>query len=735
MINNKSHLWITNGEVQEIENKPTSRNRDLGRDNFSHGEKLSLELKTIVENTTKLANDSLKEEDLVVFKVDLPENEKISNEQRQIFMQKEGIRLNFVKNDQQAIVSTTRSNFGRLTQRIENYKNQGRIKDFQYIDAFSVFTAEEKQSTSLRDKITRQEKSYTDVQMMIIPQIDEFTRDRIIGNIKQKLNGYSEFTSYILSDGTGIIRTSITTEQIKEISKDSAVCKIELTRFFEVFTSSISPTNFQLELDKNVKVEDLPVVVVLDSGINFPKNMENLIVEHWSHGLKNADMIHGTQVASKVVFGNIGEQLGIPLVPRARIIDCPIINEKTAENLLIQRVQQAVKTYSHITPIFNLSVNATLPIEGDEISIFGYELDVLTLKHGIKFVVSAGNHELYKTNNKLADILDDSDCRIASPADSMLNITVGAISGTEFPQAISRMNMVTSYSRVGPGFNGFRKPDLVAYGATISKDAVLPDKYAAVLLKDGTIGQNAGTSFSTPIVAGDLAEVLASLPSSNILLAETLLYHGARKLFEDDKLTEDEAVFNGNLYGRGLSCVEQAKYSDDNRVTFVRTGQINRLTKQRVKFYLPNVLNGTSRKDKVKISVTCVTEAPIDRNKGVDYLGAYIRASLHKIDIKGKNVCANPDIKEGRVKWDTCFHFEKTFSAFNAGDWEIWLELFSRWNVANDTNIAYAIAITVEDLSKKYDLYNNVLNEVNNRFIPINKIKINAAIKNQHFGK
>lgn len=32
--NNKSHLWITDGEVQNIENKPTARSKDLGRDAY-----------------------------------------------------------------------------------------------------------------------------------------------------------------------------------------------------------------------------------------------------------------------------------------------------------------------------------------------------------------------------------------------------------------------------------------------------------------------------------------------------------------------------------------------------------------------------------------------------------------------------------------------------------------------------------------------------------------------------
>ena len=393
-------------------------------------------------------------------------------------------------------------------------------------------------------------------------------------------------------------------------------------------------------------------------------------------------------------------------------------------------MQAAVKTYSNDSSIFNLSINSTIPIDGDEISIFGYELDVLTLKYGVKFVVSAGNHKLYLTNDNMEDILDDSDSRIAAPADSMLNITVGAISGTEFSQAINRMNMVTSYSRIGPGFNGFRKPDLVAYGATLNKSTVLPDKYATVLMKEGSIGQNAGTSFTAPKVAGDLAEILSSLPLNNILLAQTLLYHGAIKLYDEQNMTEGDAFFNGNLYGRGLSCVDQSIFSNENKVTFVRTGEINRLTKQRVKFYLPNILKGKSKKDKVKISVTCIADAPVDRTKGADYLGAYIRASLHKIDTKGKNVCANPSIKEGRIKWDTCYHFENVFSAFSVGDWEIWLELFSRWTVSNDMNIKYAIAITVEDLSQKYDIYNGIINEVNNRFVPMNTIKNSLKVNN-----
>ena len=214
--------------ILDIENKPTARSKDLGRDVAVHGAKLSNGLKEILQTQSQLVDDSLQNEDLVVFKVELPEQEKLSNEQHQNFMQKQGIRINFVKNDQQAIVSTTKKNFARLTNRVETYKTKGKIKNFQYIDSFSVVTVEEKQSAALRDQLIKSTDSSQDIQLMLIPQIDEYTRDRIVNNIKNKLKDCDEFTSYVLSDGTGIIRTSISIAQIKEISKDSAVCKYDI---------------------------------------------------------------------------------------------------------------------------------------------------------------------------------------------------------------------------------------------------------------------------------------------------------------------------------------------------------------------------------------------------------------------------------------------------------------------------------------------------------------------------
>lgn len=80
--------------------------------------------------------------------------------------------------------------------------------------------------------------------------------------------------------------------------------------------------------------------------------------------------------------------------------------------------------------------------------------------HNVQFVISSGNHKVWQTADSLGEVLDD-DTRISAPADSMLGITVGAIAGKEHPLSLSGVNEISPYSRRGPGFAGFTKPDLV----------------------------------------------------------------------------------------------------------------------------------------------------------------------------------------------------------------------------------------------------------------------------------
>jgi len=545
----RPHLLITEDDVKPFENKKQARSKDLGLDRFAHGTKLSSGLQEIVSAYTRVqGTDSLRDEDIRLFEVVLQEGEKFSNKTLREFLEQEGMTITSVRDSRHAIVSSPKARFDSLQQRVGNYRDNKRSnKKFQYIDSFHFPNPIEKQAPSIRDMLKKAETFPLDVEIMeqilpkgTDPQVQVRAEERLIALI-QKNQGIIQAKPYKLSDGTPIVRAEIPLGKLAKISGDTIVSRVAPTGFYATSPMYTVPAQAQMTLNPNISIDELPIVAVLDTGVDFPSELEPLIIEHWiPTGAAPGDKKHGTNVASKVAFENLGEQLasGV-LTPRARIIDCnirgldPDSNKPDRPDLIcnstmIARIKEAVLRFKDITKIFNFSSSEENPIQGDEISILGYELDVLAIQYGVKFTISAGNHHLYRSQNSLKDILQDDDIRIAAPSDSMLNIAVGAIVGAEHKEGLSRQFEIAPYSRIGPGFRGFRKPDIVSYAGTMTKnDFVPPDDYAMMIASGGQWAFEAGTSFTAPTVAGDLAEISQSVPDQDILMSETLLYHGA----------------------------------------------------------------------------------------------------------------------------------------------------------------------------------------------------------------
>ena len=749
----RPHLLITEDDVEILDNKKQAWSKDLGLDRMQHGTKLSTGLQEIVDAYTHVQGmDSLRDEDIRLFEVVLQEGEKFSNKTLREFLEQEGMTITSVRDSRHAIVSSPKAKFASLQQRVGNYRDNKRSNQkFQYIDSFHFPDPVEKQAPSIKEMLDRDATFPLDVEIMeqllpkgINPQVQVRAEERLMELI-QKKQGVIQSDPYELSDGTRIVRAEIPLGKLAEISGDTIVSHVAPTGFYATSPMYTVPAQAQVTLDPNVSIDELPIVAVLDTGVDFPPDLEPLIIEHWvPTGAAPGDKKHGTNVASKVVFENLGKQLasGV-LTPRARIIDCnirgldPVSKKPNRPDLIcnstmIARIKEAVLRFKDITRIFNLSSSEENPIQGDEISILGYELDVLSIQYGVKFTISAGNHYLYRSQNSLEDILQDDDIRIAAPSDSMLNISVGAIVGTEHKVGLSRQFDIAPYSRIGPGFKGFRKPDIVSYAGTMTKnDFVPPDDYAMMLASGGQWAFEAGTSFTAPTVAGDLAEISQSVPDQDILMSETLLYHGAEMPISEvakKKITRDENAFYGNIYGRGISNPIVSMFSTAHRVTFLHRGTMNKKFKQHAKFLMPSVCDTqfdmSKRDKKIKVTVTCVTQPPIDKTKGADYLGAYINASLHSRNGNDKLVTNNPSESDGRKDWDTCFHFDQFFSSFHGGDWEVWLELHTRYDVEDNQEIDYALAITIEDLTQSLNLYDSVLNEAQNRFPAVQLVRL-----------
>ena len=753
----RPHLLITENDVESFENKKQARPKDLGLDRAEHGSKLSIDLDKIVSAYTQVqSTDSLSNADIKIFEVVLHESEKFSNSTFRKFIENEGLTITAVKDSTHAIVISPKEKFEKLQRRVNGYRDGKKVSgNFQFIDAFKFPNPLEKHSPHLRELIETAKDFPFDVEIIEHNLLKDISRDahiqaekNLLSNIESN-GGTIQSAPYVLTDGTRVVRAEIPLGKLKTVANDSLVSRVVPTGFFSTSpTYEVQPQN-KVQLNPTVSIDDLPIVAVLDSGVDFPPELNSLVIEHWvPTGASPGDTRHGTCVASKVAFKNPGEQIGTGmLTPRAKIIDCNILgndplNKKETRagsvttETLIRRIQEAVRRFKDVTKIFNLSSCEENPIPGDEISLLGYELDVLTLRYGVKFTISAGNHHLYRSQDSLQDIINDDESRIASPSDSMLNIAVGAVVGAEHAGSLSRQFEIAPYSRIGPGFRGFRKPDIVSYSGTMTKTGfVPPDVYAMTIGSNGKWEFLGGTSFSAPDSAGDMAEISQSVPKQDVLLAEALLYHAAemplaeiqsKKATVEEK--RDENTYYGNIYGRGIPNTDASRFSSSGRVTFVHRGTMNKKFKQHIKFLMPHIydeqFNMRTRDEKVKVTVTCVAQPPVDKTKGSDYLGAYISASLHARNSNDNLVTKNPTEADGRKDWDTCFHFSKTFPSFHGGDWEVWLELHTRYHVEDEQEIDFALAITIEDMSHSLDIYDAVRSEAQDRFPVVQPVRI-----------
>ncbi|MFV8367938.1 S8 family serine peptidase [Flavobacterium sp. LB2R40] len=133
----------------------------------------------------------------------------------------------------------------------------------------------------------------------------------------------------------------------------------------------------------------------------------------------------------------------------------------------------------------------------------------IAFSRGMILVTSAGNSG------------GTSDAHIAVPADAVSIIAVGAVNSSE---------LITSFSSIGPSFDGRIKPDVMAQGqAAIVSDAA------------GNIVTANGTSFSSPIMAGMVACLWQAFPQkTNQQIKELILK------------SSDKFSVPNNQYGYGI---------------------------------------------------------------------------------------------------------------------------------------------------------------------------------------
>jgi len=368
-----------------------------------------------------------------------------------------------------------------------------------------------------------------------------------------------------------------------------------------VSRSDLSPSKASklVSMPARTSGNDYPLVGIVDSGISNPELSIWKLDTSKGFSDLDCDPDHGTQIASLLVGGKV-------LNPQLENIEddgcllydiwTPIHSERNTffdnfdglgdffDWLDIEIKQARAKGVR----IFNFSINFKELVKDDSYSFAASQIDRISKKHDVIFVVSAGNLGALdfraKWPSQLA-ITSDID-RIQQPAEAISAISVGAINPPGYDEHIH--GTPTVYSRRGPGVAMGVKPDVVHYGG-FSSHTTVPG--VLTLSSSNEIMNEGGTSFSAPFIAKTLASIehkLNKKVSRNALIS-MLIHHSDFPSVLNNK--DISTSIKRRFVGFGVPTTsENMLITDDHSITILFEGKLNKSEVAEFEFQWPDSL-------------------------------------------------------------------------------------------------------------------------------------------------
>ena len=193
--------------------------------------------------------------------------------------------------------------------------------------------------------------------------------------------------------------------------------------------------------------ENLPVIGVIDSGINDHPLLEGVLIGTLGvpERLGTADVFgHGTKVGGIAVFGDLRAQLETDRLTRgARLCSAKVINDNGGfdeRTLVPSQMRQAITTMRQRfgCRIFVIALgDRTKPYDGGKVGSWAAALDGLARDLDVVVIVSAGNRQprdgdvLEEAVTGYPDYLLEPENRFFEPAGAMNIVSVGSIAHGE----------------------------------------------------------------------------------------------------------------------------------------------------------------------------------------------------------------------------------------------------------------------------------------------------------------
>jgi hypothetical protein len=732
MSEDKFHFEIPKENIRNIKYDKQGFAPSVQRiSHTEHGQKLKTQ-------TQEFINTEFKKKDIefisdLFLQIETPEKITIKSQKQKI--ENLGFELlSFsAKNESIGTAKIGKDKLNEFGNRLETYinspENTGKTY-FSPIESISSIPPENK----IDENINYESNENIEIVINLFNAISPKELFAITNSIEAELRQFSEdVKKRNFKNGVSSLHCTIQAKFLPQVATDfSTIKEIKTSQTF-VVPQSIPSDSLPNPLTINPPKSD-SLICIVDSGINKNGIMDSLIKEqliYTNPASIDCDYNHGTFVASRCVFGDdIDNCLGThSLNPYCNLIDLSVFGVNISgqiigpsEFLLRTAIEETVEKYENIVQVYNLSLGVNSPIKDSEFSDLAKLLDYLSKEYKVLFVIAAGNiSSLLGTFP--TDHYGSSLSRIGCPAESLLGLTVGSIAKHTNAIALSDVNFISPFSRIGPGADFGIKPELVAHGGNlIGPYANSPRLSAYGISKDGkNLSVDNGTSYSAPIISQYAQKLFDAYPQSDPNLVKGLLCHFSESRSNHDELNESEL----NYVGFGEPNIERALTAGDFNAAYIYEGQLDQDNYQYVGFHIPSTLTADQEDTKLRVKITVTYDPPVNPDNEKEYSEARITATLFKNTTNGmRDITISADDKYN-LPWNPIIQFEKSFSrSYLAGLWELRLRLYTRGKVKKDYLQDYSVVIEIIDDNGGTDVYTNVETEFSDIY---KKIEVTIA--------
>lgn len=460
-----------------------------------------------------------------------------------------------------------------------------------------------------------------------------------------------------------MIRVSASGKALKTIFSIPEVAFVDLPPKPDLETNQLVELSLGNTPELEPAAENLPVVAVLDSGLNDHPFLEDIILAHaaYPEELGQADNLgHGTAVSGIVALGDLSSQLSQSNIQRvAKLISIKVVTDDAKfpdKQTLPSQMRQSIEAvhYEYGCRIFVISLgDSKAKFEKGRVGPWAATLDEIARELDVLIFVSAGNRcpragdKVEEGVTHYPEYLFEESNQLFEPAGAVNAVTVGSIAHANgvqgehaedaHVQAIADNDQPSPFTRTGPGAAGITKPDFIDYGGTMIFNAVTAQlQDAKQIASAGLLTTNnefykqllvskSGTSISTPMLANKAAQMLRRFPDASANLIKALMAGAASVPDEADRVMSEYSLKDKvKIYGNGLVNPLKAAYSEDHRVVLYAE---DKLEMDQFAVYQIPIPKEFQKKGRRTIRVSLSFDAPVKRTRA-EYIGTKMNFRL-----------------------------------------------------------------------------------------------------------